>query len=329
MGPGILDQALERLPIREDPNLIRGFEHGEDAGVYRISADLALIQTVDFFTPVVDDPYTFGQVAAANALSDVYAMGGKPLTCLNVVGFPAKRHKIEVLHGILEGGLSKIYEAGAVLVGGHSVDDEELKYGLSVTGLVHPDGVVTNAGARPRDLLVLTKPLGTGIIATALKGGMASEKAVATMTESMTKLNQRPSELMQEIGVNACTDITGFGFLGHALEMARASGVGLTIHANKLPLLEETEHYAAMGLVPGGTGANRDFAGCRVDVMENLPPFLLDILYDPQTSGGLLISLPPKRSEHLVEILQAEGWHPAAIIGEVVEEPKGRIVVRR
>jgi len=329
MGPGILDQALERLPIQKDPNLIRGFEHGEDAGVYRISADLALIQTVDFFTPVVDDPYTFGQVAAANALGDVYAMGGKPLTCLNVVGFPAKRLQIEVLRGILEGGLSKIHEAGAVLVGGHSVDDEELKYGLSVTGLVHPDRVVTNAGAKPRDLLVLTKPLGTGIIATALKGSMASEKAVATMTESMTTLNQRPSELMQEIGVNACTDITGFGFLGHALEMARASGIGLTIHARKLPILEEAEHYAAMGFVSGGTGANRDFAGCRVDTMEDLSPFLLDILYDPQTSGGLLISLPPKKSERLVEILRAEGWHTAAIIGEVVEEPKGRIVVRR
>ncbi len=317
-----------RLPVWKDPNLITGFEQGEDAGVYRISDDLALIQTVDFFTPIVDDPYAFGQIAAANALSDVYAMGGRPLTCLNVVGFPIKRIGIEVLQRILEGGLSKIHEAEAVLLGGHSVDDEELKYGLSVTGLVHPDHVVTNDGAKPEDLLVLTKPLGTGIIATALKAEMASEAAVNRITESMTALNKRPSELMQEAGATACTDITGFGLLGHALEMARASDRGLIIHAARVPVFEEAKNYASLGLVPGGTSANRDFAACRVDIGGDLSPILLDILYDPQTSGGLLISLPPKKAEDLVKTLQREGWTAAAIIGEVVEEPEGAVIVR-
>ncbi len=296
--------------------------------MYRISEDLALVQTVDFFTPVVDDPYTFGQVAAANAFSDVYAMGGDPLTCLNIVGFPIKRLDIGVLRRILEGGLSKIREAGAVLVGGHSVDDEELKYGLSVTGLVHPDRVVTNGGAKPQDRLILTKPLGTGIIATALKGGMASEGAVARITESMTALNKRPSELMREIGVNACTDITGFGLLGHALEMASASKIGVIIDSSKVSLFAEAEEYAAMGLIPGGTRSNRDFFSCRVDVKGQLSPALLDILYDPQTSGGLLISLPPEKAENLVKKLHREGWGTAATIGEVVAEPAGRIMIR-
>ena len=323
-----MDQALERLRVRKDPNLIAGFEHGEDAGVYRVSEDLALIQTVDFFTPVVDDPYVFGQVAAANALSDVYAMGGRPLTCLNVVGFPIKQMGIEVLQRILEGGLSKIHEAGALLVGGHSVDDEELKYGLSVTGLVHPDRVVTNGGARAGDLLVLTKPLGTGIIATALKGELASEAAVARMIESMTALNKRPSELMQDIGVNACTDITGFGLVGHGLEMARASNKTVVFHTSKIPSLEEAEKYSTMGLVPGGAHANRDFASCGVDVETDILPHFLDILYDPQTSGGLLISLPPKKGKTLVDALHKEGWTAARIIGEVVDEPKGRVIIR-
>ena len=323
-----MDQALERLRVRKDPNLIAGFEHGEDAGVYRVSEDLALIQTVDFFTPVVDDPYVFGQVAAANALSDVYAMGGRPLTCLNVVGFPIKQMGIEILQRILEGGLSKIHEAGALLVGGHSVDDEELKYGLSVTGLVHPDRVVTNGGARAGDLLVLTKRLGTGIIATALKGELASEAAVARMIESMTTLNRRPSELMQELGPHACTDITGFGLLGHALEMARASRKGLVFHSGEIPILEEADRYADMGLVPGGSHANRDFASCRVDVQMDASPVLLDILYDPQTSGGLLISLPPNRSEILIERLHREGLEAARIVGEVVQAPEGRVIVK-
>lgn len=283
---------------------------------------------MDFFTPVVDDPHTFGQVAAANALSDVYAMGGRPLTCLNVVGFPIKQMGIELLQRILEGGFSKIHEAGAVLVGGHSVDDEELKYGLSVTGLVHPGLVVTNGGAKAQDLLVLTKPLGTGVIATALKGEMASEAAVARMTETMTALNRRPSELMQDLGANACTDVTGFGLLGHALEMARASEIGIIIHGARVPLLEEAENYASIGLVPGGTGANRDFASCAVDMEGDLSPFLVDLLYDPQTSGGLLIALPPNKAERLVELLHREGVTAATIIGEVVRKPEGRIVVR-
>jgi len=313
----------------KDPNLIAGFDRGEDAGVYRISDDLALIQTVDFFTPVVDDPYTFGQVAATNAMSDVYAMGGRPLTCLNVVGFPIKHMEIEVLRRILEGGFSKIQEAGAVLVGGHSVDDEELKYGLSVTGVIHPDRVVSNGGALPGDVLVLTKPLGTGVIATALKGEMASEAAVTLMTEIMTTLNRRPSELMQEFGADGCTDVTGFGLLGHALEMARASRVGMVIHSERVPLLEEAKDYAAMGLVPAGTRANRDFVSCGVDMEANLSPFLVDLLYDPQTSGGLLIAIPHEKGQGLVEALHREGVSAARVIGEVVEKPEGRIIVRQ
>ena len=296
--------------------------------MYRISEGLALVQTVDFFTPVVDDPYTFGQVAAANAFSDIYAMGGDPLTCLNIVGFPIKRWDIGILRRILEGGLSKIHEAGAVLVGGHSVDDEELKYGLSVTGLIHPDRVVTNGGAKPQDRLILTKPLGTGIIATALKGGMASEGAVARITESMTALNKSPSKLMRKIGSNACTDITGFGLLGHALEMAAASNIGMIIDSSKVPLFAEAEGYAGKGLVPGGTRSNREFFSCKVDVKGQLSPVLLDILWDPQTSGGLLISLPPERAENLVEKLHRKGWGTAAIIGEVVAGPVGRIIVQ-
>ena len=287
-----------------------------------------MIQTVDFFTPVVDDPYTFGQVAAANALSDVYAMGGTPLTCLNVVGFPIKHMEIDVLRRILRGGLAKIHEAGAVLVGGHSVDDEELKYGLSVTGTVHPNRVVMNNGAKPGDVLILTKPLGTGIIATALKGSLASEAAVARMTASMTALSKRPSELMQEVGVHGCTDITGFGLLGHALEMARASNVGMVIHAPHVPILQEAQEYAAMGLVPGGSGANRDFASCKIDIRGEVSPVLLDIFYDPQTSGGLLISLPPKKAGVLLQKLHNEGSTASAIIGAVVGEPTGRIMVQ-
>jgi len=304
-----------------------GLETSDDAGVYQLTPDLALVQTVDFFTPIVDDPFTFGQIAVANALSDVYAMGGKPLTAMNLVAFPVKTLASSVLRDILLGGLSKMEEAGVTLVGGHTVDDPEIKYGLSVTGLVHPNKILSNAKAIPGDLLVLTKPIGTGIIATALKGGMASEKAVRQMVESMTALNRKASEKMQALGAHACTDITGFGLIGHGLEMANASHVGLRIWANKVPAFPEAMEYARIGLIPAGAYSNRQFFSCRVDVRSSVSAVLSDLFYDPQTSGGLLISLPPREAEELVGALREGEDHGAAIVGEVVKEPKGRMEI--
>jgi selenide,water dikinase len=310
------------------PDLLVGIDSLDDAGVYRLSDDVALVQTIDFFTPIVDDPLSFGQIAAANALSDVYAMGGKPITAMNVVAFPIKNMDRNILKEILKGGLSKVQESGALLVGGHSIDDDDIKYGLSVTGIVHPNKILTNAHAHPGDRLVLTKPLGTGIIATALKGGVASQQALAKITESMTTLNRVASEVMLEIGVNACTDITGFGFLGHALEMAMASDVGIAITSNSVPIFPEAEEYASMGKVPGGTGRNREFASCRVEVAGTIPDAKMDILYDAQTSGGLLISVEGKRVKRLLEQLHRRGVKWAAIIGEVLDGPKGRVVLQ-
>ena len=304
-----------------------GLETSDDAGVYQLTPDLALVQTVDFFTPIVDDPFAFGQIAVANALSDVYAMGGKPLTAMNLVAFPIKTLAKSVLKDILLGGLSKMEEAGVTLVGGHTVDDPEIKYGLSVTGLIHPMKIFSNAKSVPGDLLVLTKPIGTGIIATALKGGMASGKAVRQMVESMTTLNRKASEKMQVLGAHACTDITGFGLVGHGLEMAKASHVGLRIWANKVPAFPEAMDYARIGLIPGGSYSNRQFFSCRVDIHSSVPVVLGDLFYDPQTSGGLLISLPPRDAEQLVGALGEDGDPVAAIVGEVVKEPEGRMEV--
>jgi selenide,water dikinase len=290
-----------------------------------LTEDIALVQTTDFFTPIVDDPFSFGQIAAANALSDVYAMGGRPLTAMNVVAFPIEKMNGSILREILRGGYSKIHEAGAIIVGGHSIDDTEIKYGLSVTGIVHPDKILTNARARPGDRLVLTKPLGTGIIGTALKGEMASQEAVKKITESMTTLNHVACEVMVKVGVNACTDITGFGLLGHAMEMAIASDVGIAIKSQSVPIFPEAEEYATMGLVPGGTARNREFCSCRVEISGDISNEKMDILYDAQTSGGLLISVEGEKAQRLLEQLHAKGVQPAAIIGEVIEEPKGRI----
>lgn len=289
--------------------------------------DTALVQTVDFFTPIVDDPFSFGQIAAANALSDVYAMGGKPLTAMNVVAFPINTMNHSILKEILKGGFSKVQESDAVLVGGHSIDDSDIKYGLSVTGVVHPDRILTNTHARPGDRLILTKPLGTGIIATALKGGMASEAAMAKITESMTTLNRVASEVMVKIGVNACTDITGFGLLGHALEMAIASDVGIIVHSSSVPCFLETEEYASMGMIPGGTRRNRDFAACRIERSPEISDIRMDILYDAQTSGGLLISVAGDKAKVLIEQLHSRGVKQAAVIGEVLDSQEGRLLV--
>ncbi len=295
--------------------------------MYKISEEVALIQTIDFFTPIVDDPYWFGQIAAANAFSDVYAMGGRPLTAMNVVCFPVKEMPISVLQEILRGGLDKIKEAGAVLVGGHSVEDPELKYGLSVTGIVPPDRVIKNQGARPGDRLILTKPLGTGIINTAIKAGLAKEETVKKVTQTMATLNRDASEAMQEVGVNACTDVTGFGLLGHACEMIEGTEVGMVIYASKVPYFPEAEEFANMGLVPGGTHRNKEFRGRMVDISRGISPPVVDILFDAQTSGGLLISVPEERAEELLRNLKQRGVE-AALIGEVTSEHPGRIEVK-
>jgi selenide,water dikinase len=283
---------------------------------------------VDFFTPIVDDPYTFGQIAAVNALSDVYAKGGRPLTALNIVCFPVKTMDISILREILTGGLDKMREAGVALVGGHSVEDNELKYGLSVTGVIHPDRVIMNQGAKAGDKVILTKPLGTGIISTALKGGEASEQAVAKSVSSMATLNKKASELMLTVDVHACTDVTGFGLLGHACEMIEGTDVGMIIHVDAVPYFPEAKEYAEVGMVPGGTMRNRDFRTKMVDIDKNVSRVMVDILFDPQTSGGLLISVPAADAEPLLKKMRRLGVKSAAIIGEVVAKPKGRIEVK-
>ena len=325
MGPGDLDRALCGLNLVSNPNVIVGLESRDDAGVYRLREDLAIIQTVDYFTPIVDDPYEFGQIAAANALSAVYAMGGQPVTAMNIVCFPSKAMDISILGDILRGGLDKLSEAGVALVGGHSVDDPELKYGLCVIGTVHPEKVLTNNGARPGDVLVLTKPLGTGIINTAMKAGLVEEEIVAQVTRQMAALNKRAAELMLEVSVHACTDITGFGLLGHACEMIEGTDTGLAIHAPLVPLLPRLEEYTQMGLIPAGTYRNREFRSHMIETQASDDIVL--ILFDAQTSGGLLISLPAEQGEALVKSMHEEGLREAAIIGEVVTEPKGKIKI--
>jgi selenide,water dikinase len=315
------------LPIPKDPKVLVGLDTSDDAGVYQLNDEMALVQTVDFFTPIVDDPFTFGQIAVVNALSDVYAMGGTPITGMNLVAFPVKTLPSSILKEILVGGLSKMKEAGVALVGGHSIEDPEIKYGLAVTGLIHPQKILTNAKAKVGDQLVLTKPLGTGIIATALKGGMASEEAVRKIVESMVTLNRTASEWMGKFGAHACTDITGFSFIGHALEMATASHVGMVIQSKAIPIFPEAMEYAKLGLVPGGAHSNRQFFSCKVNADTKLSPLLMDILYDPQTSGGLLISLPSDQAQNLVKTLKKEAKTDAWIVGEVVEGPPGKIQI--
>ncbi len=302
-------------------------ERIEDAGVYKLTEELAIVQTVDFFTPIVDDPFTFGQIAAANSLSDVYAMGGKPLTAMNIVCFPIQTMDVSILREILLGGLEKMREAEVVLIGGHSVDDQELKYGLAVTGTIHPQKVLRKETAKPGDRLILTKPLGTGIINTAIKADVASREAAETVAKSMTTLNQKASEIMQEIGANACTDITGFGLLGHASEMIENTNVGMVIYAEAVPVFPEAEELAAMGMIPGGLYRNRDFRNDFVEFKPGVSQFRRDILFDPQTSGGLLISVPADKALKMLDRLHQAGVIKAAIIGEVVAKPKGKIII--
>lgn len=309
---------MRPLPLEKHLNLLVGTETADDAGVYQISEQMALVQTVDFITPIVDDPYLFGQIAAANSLSDVYAMGGKPLTALNVVGFPRLSLNLSVLTEILRGGLDKIHEAGAVLLGGHTVDDVELKYGLAVTGTVHPKKIVTNKGAEKGDVLILTKSLGTGIISTANKAGMADAGFLQRAIDSMVRLNDIASEVMNEWGPHACTDITGFGLLGHAAEMAKGCGLSFRFFYSDLPILAGTKEYAAQGMVPGGAYCNQEHFGRGIVFSPPIPEAERIILFDPQTSGGLLIALPRRNGERLLADLHAQGMPEASIIGEVI-----------
>ena len=317
---------MKSLPTVEHPDLLVGKETSDDAGVVRVRDDLALIQTVDFFTPMVNDPRDFGRIAAANALSDVYAMGGVPLTAMNIVCFPQKEMPKEVLQEVLLGGMELIHEAGALLVGGHSIDDREIKYGLSVTGTVHPDKVMTNAGARSGDRLILTKPVGAGILATAHKGRILPDDVLAETVRWMTKLNRDAAEAMQEIGCHACTDVTGFGLLGHALEMSIASKVEIVLYASKVPVMSKTLEMAEMGMVPEGTFMNRQFCQKLVSVADGIDIVMLDILSDVQTSGGLLIAVPEEKAESLHRTLETRG-EVHAEIGIVNGTAKGNIRV--
>lgn len=311
-----------------DENLIVGLDRADDAGVYKVTDDLAMIQTVDFFTPIVDDPYWFGQIAAANALSDVYAMGGTPKTAMNLVAFPAKDMDIDILRQVIRGGLDKMREADVVLVGGHSVEDKELKYGLSVTGFVHPDRVLTKRNLQEGDLLILTKPLGTGIINTAIKGALASTDIIETVTRLMATLNRKAADIMASYPVHACTDVTGFGLLGHLTEMVQCSGRSVRLDSKNIPVLPETFSYAGMGLLPGGAYRNREFYQEVIYFDPSVDRISQDVLFDPQTSGGLLICIGPNEAGTLLDDLKENGITDAALIGEVIAEPAEKIRVR-
>ena len=316
---------MGKLPKFHDDNLLVGIETSDDAAIYKVTDDIALIQTVDFFTPIVDDPYMFGQIAAANSLSDVYAMGGEPKIALNIVGFPNCLDP-SVLGEILAGGADKVKEAGAVLVGGHSVQDDEPKYGLCVSGFVHPDKIFKNYGCKPGDVLILTKQIGNGIVNTAIKAEMASERAVKQVTVAMASLNKKAKEVVENHQVNACTDITGFGLLGHCVEMAVASDVTFEINVKDIAYFEDAISYAKMGLVPAGAYKNRGYSGKQVD-MSQVEEHYVDLLYDPQTSGGLLISVPPEEVESIMKEFEEKKMDTkVSIIGKVTE--KGEKLIR-
>jgi selenide,water dikinase len=309
--------VLPRVPRLKDANVLVGFDTNDDAGVYRISPECALVQTTDFFTPIVDDPFTFGGVAAANALSDVYAMGGRPITALSILCYPGKGD-MDDLEAILRGGAEKMIEAGCAVLGGHSVNDDEIKFGYAVTGVIHPDRILANSGARPGDVLVFTKKIGTGVISTALKRGIAKDEHVQGAIRSMLTLNKSVCEQMLAADAHGCTDVTGFGLLGHAREMAMASQVTLEIDAASIEFLPGAVEYAEQGALPGGLKNNRAFAECAVTVKGEINEAVLALLYDPQTSGGLLISVPERTASSI----------QGCIIGRVVERAEKPIVIQ-
>jgi selenide,water dikinase len=315
LGAADLASVLHRLPSFTHPDMLVGTETSDDAGVFRLRKNLAIVNTVDFFTPIVDDPYVFGQIAAANALSDVYAMGGEPKTALNIVGFPRGRMDLDVLVAVLNGGAERVRAAGAVVIGGHTIIDEELKFGLAVTGVIRPDRVIRNVGVRPGDALVLTKPLGTGVISTALKRRRTTPEAVEAAVASMVTLNRAASTVMRRFAVHACSDVTGFAILGHAFEMAHGSDVTIHLDARTLPLLPGVTELAEAGLVTGGCSRNRLYLQDKVAVASSVPRGVAEVAFDPQTSGGLLIALPAPRAPRLVAALKKSGVPAAAVVG--------------
>jgi selenide, water dikinase len=313
------------VPIPTDANVLIGTATSDDAGVYKISDELALIQTVDFFTPIVDDPYDFGRIAAANALSDVYAMGGTPKTALNIVAFPINTMDGEVLQAILAGGMEVLAEAETVLLGGHSIIDDEIKYGLAITGFVHPGKILANQGLRNGDNLILTKPLGTGINSTATKARLVGGETRHKVTELMATLNKKAAEVMNGFPVTACTDITGFGLLGHLSEMIAGTGVSIVVDTKNVPIIPEVLEYAAMGMVPAATFKNRQYRQGSVVMSETFDPILRDVLFDPQTSGGLCIGCPEGKALELQHRLLAAGVTVATIVGRVTADGKEKI----
>jgi selenide, water dikinase len=315
LGPALLDKALCGLKQPEYKNLISDFSTSDDAGIYRINDETALVQTVDFFPPIVDDPYIFGQIAAANSLSDVYAMGGKPITALSLVCFPKDKAHIDTLRKMMDGGLNKLIEAETALVGGHSIEDDELKFGFSISGTVHPDKVLYNNTPRLKEKLIMTKPLGTGIINTALRGGIASKQSIEAFIDTMRTLNKKAAEGLIGFDVSSCTDITGFGLIGHACEMTGKGDVGLKIFSDKLELLPDVTEYAQMGLIPAGTYRNRDYRQKFVKNHESIDRTTMDLLFDPQTSGGLLFTVNENQAEKICRKMRSNGV-TAHIIGE-------------
>jgi len=325
VGAGVLAQLLEGIKVRRDPNLLVGFDKSDDASVYRVSDELALVQTLDFFPPIADDPYVFGQIAATNALSDVYAMGGEPKLALNIMCVPKDMPK-DAVHEMLRGGYEKVYEAGALITGGHSIFDDEPKYGLSVTGFVHPDKILTNSGAHAGDVLLFTKPLGIGVLTTAQRAGMLSEEGQALALRMMTTLNKSARDCMVKYRVHACTDVTGFGMLGHLYEMAQGSDLTAVLETGKIDIMEEALEFARIGILPEGMYRNRSFAEQAVDAGD-VPLEVQDILYDPQTAGGLLMAVHPDDAEALFAELK-ENVPSAQWIGTMQEAGEKRIILR-
>jgi len=312
-------QVLHKLPKFDVPELLVGTETADDAGVYQLRPDLAIVNTVDFFTPIVDDPYTFGQIAATNSLSDVYAMGGDPITAMNIVCFPKEKLAMEVLGEVLRGGAEKVQEANAVIVGGHSIIDEEIKYGLSVTGVVHPDRILRNIGSREGDVLILTKPLGTGIATTALKRGNASEESIKQAVASMATLNKYAAIVMRDYDVHACSDITGYGLLGHGLEMTSDGTVSISFVADQLPVIQDVAELAAQtGNLTGGCKRNREYLNDKMVIDPAISDGLVEVALDPQTSGGLLIAVAEKDAKGLVNQLIDAGVSAATVVGHVI-----------
>jgi len=317
VGAGVLAQLLEDIKVRHDENLIVGFDKSDDASVYKINDDIAIVQTVDFFPPIADDPYTFGQIAATNAMSDIYAMGGEPKLALNIMAVPGDMDK-EHVHALLRGGYDKAYEAGAIITGGHSILDDEPKYGLAVTGFINPKNIITNSGAKPGDILFLTKPIGIGILTTAMKADLISDEGINTAYRLMTTLNKSARDVMIKYEVHACTDVTGFGLMGHLLEMVQGSGVNAVIETKGIDLLKEAYSMAKMGILPEGLYRNRNFAENFVDG-GNIELAVQDMLFDPQTAGGLLMSVNPNDADEIYEELQ-KCVPSAQRIGYIIEK---------